>query len=87
MRKRPLGTTGLEVSELGLGAGPLGGADLDDATAIEIVRGAVDRGITLIDTAPSYGRSEVRIGAALRGVRDQVVLSTKLGYGVPGVPD
>ena len=87
MRTRPLGATGLVVSEIGLGAGPLGGDDIDDATAIELVQGAIDRGITLIDTAPSYGRSEVRIGEALRGRRERVVLSTKLGYGVPGVPD
>lgn len=88
MRKRALGRTGLQVSEIGLGAGPLGGDDIDDATAIALVAGAVDRGVTLIDTAPSYGRSELRIGMALRdGRRDRVVLSTKLGYGVPGVPD
>ena len=87
MRTRPLGETGLHVSEIGLGAGPLGGDDLDDARAIELVVGAIDRGVTLIDTAPSYGRSEVRIGLALRGRRERVVLSTKLGYGVPGVPD
>ena len=87
MRTRPLGETGLHVSEIGLGAGPLGGDDLDDARAIALVAGAIDRGVTLIDTAPSYGRSEVRIGLALRGRRERVVLSTKLGYGVPGVPD
>ena len=87
VHSRLLGATGLTVSELGLGAGPLGGSDLDDATAERLVRGAIDLGVTLIDTAPSYGRSEVRIGAALRGLRSRVVLSTKLGYGVPGVPD
>lgn len=87
MRTRPLGATGLAVSELGLGAGPLGGPELDDAAAERLVRGALDLGVTLIDTAPSYGRSEVRIGAALRGLRDRVVLSTKLGYGVPGIAD
>ena len=87
MRMRPLGATGIDVSEIGLGAGPLGGDDIDDATAIELIAGAIDRGVNLIDTAPSYGRSELRIGLALRGKRDRVVLSTKLGYGVPGVPD
>ncbi|HWU89314.1 MAG TPA: aldo/keto reductase [Kofleriaceae bacterium] len=87
MQARPLGATGLTVSELGLGAGPLGGPHLDDAAAERLLRGAVDLGITLIDTAPSYGRSEVRIGAALRGLRSRVVLSTKLGYGVPGIAD
>lgn len=87
VQTRPLGGTGLKVSELGLGAGPLGGSELDDGVAERLVRGAVDLGITLIDTAPSYGRSEERIGAALRGLRSRVVLSTKLGYGVPGIPD
>jgi aryl-alcohol dehydrogenase-like predicted oxidoreductase len=87
MRSHSLGTTGLSVSEIGLGAGPLGGTELDDAEAVALIIGAIDRGVTLIDTAPSYGRSEARIGIALRGRRDRVVLSTKLGYGVPGVPD
>jgi aryl-alcohol dehydrogenase-like predicted oxidoreductase len=87
MQTRALGATGLMVSELGLGAGPLGDPGLDDEAAERLIRAAVDLGVTLIDTAPSYGRSEVRIGAALRGLRSRVVLSTKLGYGVPGVPD
>jgi aryl-alcohol dehydrogenase-like predicted oxidoreductase len=88
MRTRPFGATGLAVSELGLGAGPLGDPSvLDDAAAERLVHAALELGITLIDTAPSYGRSEQRIGHALRGRRDRVVLSTKLGYGVPGVPD
>jgi aryl-alcohol dehydrogenase-like predicted oxidoreductase len=88
MQARPLGATGLTVSELGLGAGPLGDPSvLDDAAAERLVHAALDLGVTLIDTAPSYGRSEQRIGAALRGRRDRAVVSTKLGYGVPGVPD
>jgi aryl-alcohol dehydrogenase-like predicted oxidoreductase len=87
MKQRALGATGLTVSELGLGAGPLGGSALDDAEAVALVCAAIDLGITLIDTAPSYGRSETRIGVGLRGRRDRVVLSTKLGYGVPGIPD
>src|SRR5439155_433564 len=44
-------------------------------------------GITLLDTAPSYGLSEERIGRLLKGRREGFVLSTKGGYGVPGVPD
>jgi aryl-alcohol dehydrogenase-like predicted oxidoreductase len=43
--------------------------------------------VNLVDTAPSYGLSEERLGRALQGRRDRVVLSTKLGYGVPGIPD
>ena len=87
MRTRSLGRTGLDVSEIGLGAGPLGGNELDDVAAIRLVHAALDLGVTLVDTAPSYGRSEVRIGVALRHRRSGVVLSTKLGYGVPGIAD
>src|SRR6266850_4718301 len=87
MHSRALGNTGLVVSEIGLGAGPLGGDELDDASAVRLVHAALELGVSLIDTAPSYGRSELRIGAALRDRRDRVVLSTKLGYGVPGIAD
>ncbi len=86
--RRPLGRTDLEVSVLGLGGGPLGDPLLPDAEADLLVRTALDLGVDLIDTAPSYGESEVRLGRILgNGLRDRVVLSTKLGYGVPGVPD
>jgi aryl-alcohol dehydrogenase-like predicted oxidoreductase len=87
MKTRALGASGLVVSEIGLGAGPLGGSELDDAAAVRLIHGALDLGVTVIDTAPSYGRSEERIGVALDGHRDRVVLSTKLGYGVPGAAD
>jgi aryl-alcohol dehydrogenase-like predicted oxidoreductase len=88
MKQRALGSTGMSVSEVGLGAGPLGDERaLDDASAVRLIHAALDLGITLVDTAPSYGRSEARIGIALRGRRDRVIVSTKLGYGVPGVPD
>ena len=84
---RSLGGTGLVMSEVGLGAGPLGGGQLDDDAAVRLVHAALELGITVIDTAPSYGRSEQRLGIALRGRRDRVALSTKLGYGVPGIAD
>jgi len=81
MRTHPLGRTGLFVSELGFGCAPLGdeyGA-LDDAAAIRLVHAAIDAGITLFDTAPYYGRtlSEERLGRALEGRRDGIVLATK----------
>lgn len=73
---------------LGLGGGPLGDGALDDRVAEDLVRYAVDRGVTLIDTAPSYGSSEERIGRALEGGRRAgVELVTKGGYGVDGVAD
>ena len=87
MELRPLGTTGLPVSAVGLGAGRIGGADSSETDVDTLVAAALDLGVTLVDTAPSYGFSEERLGRALSGRRERVVLSTKLGYGVPGVPD
>jgi aryl-alcohol dehydrogenase-like predicted oxidoreductase len=87
MQHRSYGRTGLEVSALGLGAGQLGDARLSDDEAARLIAAAIDGGITLIDTAPSYGLSEQRLGRHLGARRDAVVLSTKLGYGVEGVPD
>jgi aryl-alcohol dehydrogenase-like predicted oxidoreductase len=72
---------------VGLGAGRIGGEDVTDAEAAAMVRRALDLGVTLFDSARSYGRSEERLGRALRGVRDRVVLSTKVGYGIPGHED
>lgn len=87
MELRPFGLTGLRVSALGLGAGPLGSAALSDAEAERLIHGALDLGVTLFDTARSYGASEARLGRALRGRRERAVLSTKVGYGISGMPD
>jgi aryl-alcohol dehydrogenase-like predicted oxidoreductase len=84
---RPFGRTGLSVSPLGLGAGEIGNAALDDREIEALLRGAVELGVTLIDTARSYGLSEERIGRFVAPVRDRVVLSTKVGYGIEGVAD
>ncbi|MET0324889.1 MAG: aldo/keto reductase [Ilumatobacteraceae bacterium] len=80
MRNRTLGTTGVKVSELCLGAmmfGAMGNRDHDDGVAI-IHRG-LDAGINVIDTADVYsrGESETIVGKALAGRRDDVVLATK----------
>ena len=85
--RRRLGRTDFLVSPIGLGAGPLGDLALDDAQATRVIHAALDVGVNVIDTAPSYGCSEDRLGRALLGRRDGVVLVTKGGYGVPGVPD
>ena len=53
MQRRPFGDTGLHVSIVGLGGGPLGDAALSEAEAEALVLGALDLGIDLIDTAPS----------------------------------
>lgn len=87
MKTRPLGKTGVDVSIVGLGAGPLGDATLDDAAVHRLVHGALDLGITLFDTARSYGASEDRLGYALGARRKDVILATKGGYGVDGAAD
>jgi aryl-alcohol dehydrogenase-like predicted oxidoreductase len=87
MKQRPLGTTGLVVSAVGLGAGNLGDPLIPERDVERLLHAAVDLGITLIDAARSYGLAEERIGRALGGRRDRVVLSTKVGYGIPGFAD
>ncbi len=79
-----LGRTGLEVSVVGLGCGGhsrLGMARGEsEAHAAGIVSHAIDRGINFIDTARAYG-TEAAVGSAIRGKRDQVVISTKSSVG------
>ncbi|MEQ1502491.1 MAG: aldo/keto reductase [Myxococcota bacterium] len=74
-------------SKLGLGGGPLGDAALDDAAAARLIAVALDLGVGVIDTAPSYGASEDRLGRHLGPRRRDVALVTKVGYGVPGHAD
>ena len=80
---RPVGQTGLRISELGFGGAPLGDlyALLDDTAAIEAVTAAVASGVTLFDTSPLYGHglSEHRVGTGLRRAAGPVVVSTKVG--------
>ena len=81
---RTLGRT-LEVSALGLGCMGFSqsfGPAPDRATSIAFLRAAVDRGVTLFDTAEVYGpyANEDLVGEALEPVRDQVVLATKFGF-------
>src|SRR5436853_2589841 len=83
MQIRRLGKDGPEVPVLGLGGWPLGGGmgQIDDQTVIDIVRAAIDRGVTLIDTAEAYLASESRIGKALKnGYRQRCFLATKVSY-------
>jgi aryl-alcohol dehydrogenase-like predicted oxidoreductase len=82
MRYRPLGSSGLIVSVVGLGGNNFG-RRVDLAGTRVVVDAAIDAGITLIDTADVYGSggaSEDLLGKALSGRRDQVVLATKFGH-------
>ena len=86
---RPLGSTGLLVSPLGLGTVKLGrdqgvkypnGFSIpDDAQARQLLGLARELGINLIDTAPAYGVSEARLGLLLAGQRDEWVIVSKVG--------
>jgi aryl-alcohol dehydrogenase-like predicted oxidoreductase len=81
MRYRPLGNSGLQVSVVGLGCNNFGRL-LDVQQTRQVVDAAIDSGITLLDTAETYGgagRSEEMLGEVLAGRRDQVVLATKFG--------
>lgn len=86
MRYREFGTTGLTVSEIGLGAWQLGNAKdwngPDERESLAIIGAALEAGITFFDTAPNYaaGRSGELLGRGLRGHRDEVVLCTKFGH-------
>ena len=82
--KRTLGTSGLEVSALGLGCMGLSyhrSATLDRSEAVALIRDAVDLGVTFFDTAQVYGpfTNEQLVGDALAPVRDRVVVATKFG--------
>jgi aryl-alcohol dehydrogenase-like predicted oxidoreductase len=81
MRYTQLGNSGLLVSVVGLGCNNFG-RRLDVAQTREVVDAAIESGVTLLDTAETYGgrgRSEEILGEVLTGRRDQVVLATKFG--------
>jgi aryl-alcohol dehydrogenase-like predicted oxidoreductase len=90
MQRRNLGGTGISVSEFALGAmnfGAMGNTDHDES--VRMIHTALGAGINLIDTADVYslGESEVILGEALRGRRDEVVLATKFGLPMDEGPD
>ncbi|PLR42722.1 aldo/keto reductase [Chimaeribacter arupi] len=85
MQTRYLGKSGLEVSALGLGCMGLSygyGPATDTRQAIELIRAAVERGVTFFDTAEVYGPylNEEVVGEALAPFRDRVVIATKFGF-------
>jgi L-galactose dehydrogenase len=83
VRYKSLGRTGLNVSVIGFGASPLGNefGAIDPAEGQRAVDAAIEHGINFFDVAPYYGRTlaEERLGAALKGKRDKIVLATKIG--------
>lgn len=92
MRKRALGRTGMEVTEIGIGAWQIGGPllldgradghpDIGADAAICLIRELGERGVNFIDTAEQYGagESERRVGRAIQGARDRWIVSTKWG--------
>ncbi|WP_217559411.1 aldo/keto reductase [Paenibacillus sp. GbtcB18] len=84
MKKNRLGQSDLFISEVGLGCMSLG---TEEKKAVELVRRALDLGVTFLDTADLYdeGRNEELVGKAIRGRRSEVVLATKVGNRrVPG---
>ena len=87
MKTRTLGKSGLEVSALGLGCMGMSanyGPAQDKQSMIELLRSAVDRGVTFFDTAEVYGpfENEELVGEGLAPVRDQVVIATKFGFDI-----
>jgi aryl-alcohol dehydrogenase-like predicted oxidoreductase len=85
MKRRKLGNSGLEVSAIGLGCMGLNyhrGPAPDRAAMIELIRAAVERGVTFFDTAEVYGpfTNEELVGEALQPFRNDVIIATKFGY-------
>lgn len=91
--KRMLGSSGIEVSAVGMGCWAIGGpwdflgnpagwGEVDDTESIQAIHAAMEAGVTLFDTAANYGcgHSERILGQAVAGKRDQVVIATKFGY-------
>lgn len=82
--KRELGSSGIAASAIGLGTWAIGGwmwGGTDEKAAVAAIHAAIDHGLTLIDTAPMYGKgvAEEIVGRALEGRRDGIVLTTKCG--------
>lgn len=85
MQKRYLGNSKLDVSALGLGCMGLShgyGPATESRQAVELIRAAVERGVTFFDTAEVYGPylNEEVVGEALKPYRDRVVIATKFGF-------
>jgi aryl-alcohol dehydrogenase-like predicted oxidoreductase len=88
MKERTLGNSGLHVSAIGYGCmgltGAHGAAAAARPDAIALLHAAVERGVTMFDTAEAYGpfTNEQLVGEARAPFRDRVVIATKFGFGI-----
>jgi aryl-alcohol dehydrogenase-like predicted oxidoreductase len=87
MQTRELGRSGLQVSAIGLGCMGISfsyATKLSKDEGVDLIRAAVDRGVTFFDTAEVYGpfTNEEVVGEALRPFRDKVVIATKFGFDI-----
>ena len=92
MKLRPFGNTGMNVSEIGLGAWQLANPDWgvdNKSEGLRIIQKSLEAGCNFFDTAPGYGggRSEELLGEGLKSVRKDVFLCTKFGHTAEGVTD
>jgi aryl-alcohol dehydrogenase-like predicted oxidoreductase len=83
VKKHVLGKTGMQVGAVGFGAAEIGFERATDQTVDALLGAALDVGINVIDTAAMYADSEEKIGKALRGRRNQLLLFTKCGAYLP----
>jgi hypothetical protein len=85
MRYRSLGKTGVQVSEVGFGVWTLSTGwwgEVDDERSVSLLRRAFEKGIDYFDTADTYGsgKGETLLADAFGGMREEIVISTKIGY-------
>lgn len=92
MKLRPFGNTGMNVSEIGLGAWQLANPDWgvdSKSEALRVIQKSLEAGCNFFDTAPGYagGRSEELLGEGLKSMRKDVMLCTKFGHTAEGLTD
>ncbi len=85
MKYRKMGNSGIDISVIGQGTWEMGNdffGEVDEKLSIDAIRASIDAGVNLVDTAAAYGldgASEKVVAKAIKGLRDKVVLATKLG--------
>ncbi len=85
MRYRRMGNSGIDISVIGQGTWEMGNdffGEVDEKLSIDAIRASIDAGVNMVDTAAAYGlngASERVVAKAIKGIREKVVLATKLG--------